>query len=130
MSFRVRSNNMIFLTRGDTFKAVLTITYPDGSIYTPIEGDRIRFALKKDIDDEECLIWNDMGMYDGCASLSGSLSLQIVTGEGADYNKLTNLPTINGIVVKGDLTTQDLGIERGYDANIDPEDDEHIILTT
>lgn len=60
MSFRVRSNNMIFLTRGDTFKAVLTITYPDGSIYTPIEGDRIRFALKKDIDDEECLIWNDI----------------------------------------------------------------------
>lgn len=71
-----------------------------------------------------------MGMYDGCASLSGSLSLQIVTGEGADYSKLTNLPTINGVVVNGDLTSADLGIERGYDANIDPEDDEHIILTT
>lgn len=71
-----------------------------------------------------------MGMYDGCASLSGSLSLQVVTAEGADYSKLTNLPTINGVVVNGDLTSADLGIERGYDANIDPEDDEHIILTT
>ena len=70
-----------------------------------------------------------MGMYDGCASLSGSLSLMIVEGT-SDYEQLENLPTINGVVVKGDLTTQDLGIERGYDANIDPEDDEHIILTT
>lgn len=71
-----------------------------------------------------------MGMY-GCASLSGSLSLQVVeTVEGADYTKLTNLPTINGHVVEGDLTSKDLGIERGYDANIDPEDDEHVILST
>lgn len=60
MSFRVRSNNMIFLTRGDTFKAVLTITYPDGSIYTPIEGDSIRFAMKRDVDDTECLILKDI----------------------------------------------------------------------
>ena len=59
MSFKVR-NNTIYLTRGDTFKAHLTITYPDGSVYTPIEGDRIRFALKEDIDDEECLILNEI----------------------------------------------------------------------
>lgn len=72
-----------------------------------------------------------MGIYDNAASLSGSLSLQVIeTGEGADYDKLTNLPTINGVVVKGDLTTQDLGIERGYDAHVDPADDEHLILTT
>ena len=72
-----------------------------------------------------------MGIYDGAASLSGSLSLQVIeTGEGADYDKLTNLPTINGVVVKGDLTAEDLGLERGYDANVDPTDDEHIILST
>lgn len=72
-----------------------------------------------------------MGNYDNCASLSGSLSLQVVeTVEGADYDKLTNLPTINGVVVKGDLTTHDLGIERGYDAYMDPEDPGHLILTT
>ena len=72
-----------------------------------------------------------MGTYDSVASLSGSLSLQVIeTGEGADYNKLTNLPTINGVVVEGNLTTKDLGIERGYDATVDPTDDEHIILST
>lgn len=55
MSFKV-NRNTIYLTRGDTFKAVITISYPDGSIYTPIEGDTIRFALKQSIDDEECII--------------------------------------------------------------------------
>lgn len=70
-----------------------------------------------------------MGIYDNCCSLSGSLSLQIVEGT-SDYNDLTNLPTINGVTVKGDLTTKDLRIERGYDAQIDPEDSEHLILST
>ena len=70
-----------------------------------------------------------MGIYDNCASLSGTLSTQIVEGS-SDYDKLDNLPTINGVTVKGNLTTKDLGIERGYDAQIDPEDDEHIILST
>ena len=72
-----------------------------------------------------------MGIYDGAASLSGSLSLQVIeTTEGADYNKLTNLPTINGVVLEGNMTSKDLGIERGYDAQVDPEDDEHLILST
>lgn len=55
MSFKVRKNT-IYLTRGDTFKAHLTISNPDGTEYTPSEGDYIRFALKRDIEDEECLI--------------------------------------------------------------------------
>ncbi len=59
MSFRVR-NNTIYLTRGDTFKAKLTINYPDGSIYEPKEGDSIRFAMKADVEDEECLIFRDI----------------------------------------------------------------------
>ena len=59
MSFKVRKNT-IFLTRGDTFKAHLTINYPDGSVYTPKEGDSIRFALKENIEDEECLILRDI----------------------------------------------------------------------
>lgn len=59
MSFRVRKNT-IYLTRGDTFRAVLTITYPDGSIYTPKEGDSIRFAMKADVDSEELLIFRDI----------------------------------------------------------------------
>ena len=72
-----------------------------------------------------------MGIYDNCCSLSGSLSLQITeVVETKDYNELENLPTINGTLLKGDLTTSDLGIERGYDAHVDPEDDEHLILST
>lgn len=69
-----------------------------------------------------------MGMYDNCCSLSGTLSLLVVEGT-SDYDDLKNLPTINGVTVKGDLTSKDLGIERGYDASVDPEDDEHLILT-
>lgn len=69
-----------------------------------------------------------MGVYDNCASLSGTLSLMIVEGS-TDYDKLDNLPTINGVTVKGDLTTSDLGIERGYDASYDAET-ENLILKT
>ena len=59
MSFKV-NRNTIYLTRGDTFKATLAITNPDGTVYTPKEGDSIRFALKADIYDEECLILRDI----------------------------------------------------------------------
>ena len=59
MSFKVRGNT-IFLTRGDTFKAHLTICNPDGTLYTPSEGDTVRFALKENIDDPECLIYKDI----------------------------------------------------------------------
>lgn len=59
MSFKVKKNT-IFLTRGDTFKAHLTINNPDGTEYTPQEGDTIRFALKENIEDQECLILRDI----------------------------------------------------------------------
>lgn len=59
MSFKVKRNT-IYLTRGDTFKAQLTICNPDGTKYTPIEGDTIRFALKENIEDAECLIYKDI----------------------------------------------------------------------
>ena len=71
-----------------------------------------------------------MSTYSNRASLSGTLSSTIVGRGTSDYNELENLPTINGVLVKGDLTTKDLGIERGYDASVDPADDEHLILTT
>ena len=64
------------------------------------------------------------------ASLSGSLSLQVTEVIDGDYNKLENLPSINGVVLQGDKTSADLHIERGYDTAVDPEDDEHLILTT
>ena len=70
------------------------------------------------------------GSMDGYASLSGTLSTQIKEViETADYDKLQNLPTINGVLLKGDMTSEELGIERGYDAQVDEEDEEHLILT-
>lgn len=70
-----------------------------------------------------------MAQLKGMTSLHGSLSIQVTEVVEKDYNKLDNLPSINGTLVKGDLTSQELNIERGYDANVDPEDDEHIILS-
>ena len=55
MSFNVKKNT-ITLTRGDTFKAVIGITNPDGTPYEPDEGDTIRFAMKKDYNDETVLV--------------------------------------------------------------------------
>lgn len=60
MSFKVTGNNTIYLTRGDTFKATISIANPDGTLYEPIEGDTIRFALKKDINDTLCIIKKDI----------------------------------------------------------------------
>lgn len=46
----------IFLTRGDTFKTTLLIQDAHGDIYTPKEGDVIRFAMKKRYSDDKVLI--------------------------------------------------------------------------
>lgn len=43
----VINGTTIRMTRGDTLKAVIGIKNPDGSDYTPIEGDSIRFAVKE-----------------------------------------------------------------------------------
>ena len=37
----------ITLTRGDTFKTVITINNHDGEVYQPQDGDVVRFALNK-----------------------------------------------------------------------------------
>ena len=39
----------ISLTRGDSFFTTVTMYRTDGSIYTPVEGDTIRFALKRNV---------------------------------------------------------------------------------
>lgn len=46
----------INLTRGDTFTSYVTITYENGSSYTPVEGDVVTFSMKKSYFDEEPLI--------------------------------------------------------------------------
>ena len=59
MSYSI-SGTMITLTRGDTFKAIITITDPEGNQYVPVEGDRIRFAMKVDYNDKLPLLVKDI----------------------------------------------------------------------
>ena len=46
----------ITLTRGDTFKTVITINNHDSEVYQPQEGDVVRFAMKKKYKDEKPLL--------------------------------------------------------------------------
>lgn len=70
-----------------------------------------------------------MEAINGVASLSGSLSLQVNEVKETSYNELNDLPTINGVLVKGNLTQEDLKIKTGNStAKVDPEDSEHLIF--
>lgn len=40
------TNNVIYLTRGDSMTLTVSITDSDGNAYTPVSTDTIRFALK------------------------------------------------------------------------------------
>lgn len=55
MSARINGTS-ISLTKGDTLKITIEIKNADGTVYTPISGDAIRFAMKKNITDAVCLI--------------------------------------------------------------------------
>ena len=46
------SGTNIMLTKGDTFKATVTMTKSDGSSYTPSAEDEVRFAMKKNYTDQ------------------------------------------------------------------------------
>lgn len=58
------SGTTISLTRGDTFRATIDILNPDGSAYVPVNGDSIRFALKKNYKDSDVLIYKDISTAD------------------------------------------------------------------
>lgn len=59
MSYSVKGTT-IYLTRGDTFMADISISQSDGEPYKPVEGDSIRFAMKKAYEDEEPLLVKDI----------------------------------------------------------------------
>ena len=46
----------IQMTRGDTLKALVGMKIQGGEEYRPVEGDVVRFAMKKKYSDEEELI--------------------------------------------------------------------------
>lgn len=54
------SGTSITMTRGDTLRAKIGIYNVDGTTYEPQLGDSVRFALKKDYNDSECLIYKDI----------------------------------------------------------------------
>ncbi len=58
MSIKVQGNR-ISLTRGDSMHVTVSILQ-NGEPYIPQEGDSIRFALKKDFDDEEPLVYRNI----------------------------------------------------------------------
>lgn len=49
----------ITLTKGDTFVAQVE-AYQNGELYVPQEGDVVRFAMKRDLADEQCLIYKNI----------------------------------------------------------------------
>lgn len=59
MSYSVKGTS-ITLTRGDSFSADIGIIQPDGEPYIPSEGDQIRFAMKRNVKDEEVLILREI----------------------------------------------------------------------
>lgn len=59
MSVIVKKNN-ITMTRGDTARVDLKVYNDNGSLYTPVEGDVIRFAAKKSYADETVTILKDI----------------------------------------------------------------------
>ncbi len=46
-----------------------------------------------------------------------ALLMELNAGGGGtmDYNSLENLPTVNGVVLKDNLTSEDLDVESNYD---------------
>ena len=50
------TGSTIKMTRGDTLRAVLTLKDREGNVYTPLQGDVIRFAMKKDYNDANPII--------------------------------------------------------------------------
>ena len=58
------------------------------------------------------------------------LLLELNTGGGGgttDYNQLSNKPTLNGVELRGNLTSKDVDVESDYDTTYDPEDEQLII---
>lgn len=54
------SGNNISLTRGDTLLLTIDLTNSDGTPYEAANGDVLRFAMKRKIKDEECLIYKEI----------------------------------------------------------------------
>lgn len=52
--------NVIKLTKGDSLTTKISITDSEGNVYEPDSADKIRFAIKKNYDDEIPIIIKDI----------------------------------------------------------------------
>lgn len=52
----VITNDEVILTRGDSADIIVNITDANGDIYTPAEGDVIKFTLKKNCNTSDIII--------------------------------------------------------------------------
>ena len=59
MSYSIKDTT-ITLTRGDTMVALISITQANGYPYTPVEGDKVRFAMKTNYTDVKPLLVKDI----------------------------------------------------------------------
>lgn len=50
----------ITMTRGDTLRATISIMDADGEEYVPVNGDSIRFAMKKNYSDSSVMLKKDI----------------------------------------------------------------------
>ena len=60
-----------------------------------------------------------------------ALLIELNTGGGSggtsDYNKLSNKPTLNGVTLSGDLTSEEVDVESNYNTSYDSEGENLII---
>lgn len=115
MSYSV-SGTMITLTRGDTFSALITITDLNDNQYIPMNGDRIRFAMKNDYNDETPLLIKEIPIDTMILTLNPEDTKHLPFGKYVydielttayvSGNKLTGTMKNNGAVTKK-ITTRD-----------------------
>ncbi len=58
-----------------------------------------------------------------------ALLMELNAGPGGtyDYNSLENLPSLNGVVLRNGLTSEDVDVESNYDITYDSEDENVVI---
>lgn len=80
--YSIGRNNKITLTKGDSFYSVINVVTSIGrQPYEPEEGDEIRFAMKKNYDDAECLIEKDIDTEDLILHLAPADTKTLDVGE-------------------------------------------------
>lgn len=106
MSYTIKKTT-IFLTRGDTFKAQLSLTNEEGQPYEPQEGDVIRFACKKDYSDPdtEVLIVKEVPLDTLILTLEPSDTKELAFGNYVyDIQLTTAAGEVDTFITKGILT--------------------------